>query len=99
VLIEQPDEAQEEQGLKFEFSVGPNPVVDLMQLSLNLTDDVKNGSIKILQLDGKELYKEGFSGKKGFNTNTVNVNHLPTGIYFIAIEFADEVHLRKMMKI
>jgi len=103
VATEQPELQEEAQEIvtsqKFEFSAGPNPVEDYIEFSINLVNEVNNGRIKILQLDGKELHNESFSGQKGFNAKTIDVNKLPVGMYFISIEFDNEIHFKKIMKI
>ncbi|WP_312556289.1 T9SS type A sorting domain-containing protein [Empedobacter brevis] len=63
---------------KTDVRIYPNPVVDI----LNIETDVNKNSIKIIDLTGKTIESYTINEKK----ISVQVNHLPKGIYIVEVE-------------
>ncbi|WP_334124346.1 T9SS type A sorting domain-containing protein [Empedobacter brevis] len=63
---------------KTDVRIYPNPVVDI----LNIETDVNKNSIKIIDLTGKIIESYTINEKK----ISVQVNHLPKGIYIVEVE-------------
>jgi hypothetical protein len=71
----------------------PNPIKDI--LNIDLTNTKSDGSISILSLNGKVLHSE-----KVINNTiiTINLNHLPQGIYLCRYSSALEIKTVKIIK-
>jgi len=69
------------------FSVFPCPVVDILNINLN----IQSGLIKILDISGREMFTKGFS-------SSVDVEYLEKGIYLISITENNTVYQSKFIK-
>jgi hypothetical protein len=72
----------------------PNPVSDILYLDLN--GMATAGTISILTLDGRLLQEE--TTKAASNIVTLNLSHLPQGIYLCCYLSAEEIKTIKIIK-
>ncbi len=70
-----------------EIKLIPNPTTD--QLTINTQQEITK--ILITALNGQSLLETSFS-------NTVNVNHLPAGIYIVKIKTQSKTFVKKLIK-
>jgi hypothetical protein len=70
-------------------SVFPNPANDFITIN---TEEVIE-KITILDVSGKTV----FSQEKGLNKR-VNIQHLPSGVYFLTVESSNSVGTTKFIK-
>ena len=71
----------------------PNPVAD--ELNIDLTDATGNGTVSILSLDGRLMHKQK---TKGTGIATINLSHLPQGVYICRYSNASEIKTVKIIK-
>lgn len=71
----------------------PNPVTNV--LNVDLTGVTTGGTISILTLEGKLLQKQKTDGA---NTATLNLSHLPQGIYLCRYSNATKIKTVKIIK-
>jgi len=64
-------------GRGLESAAYPNPVSDIINILLD--DRYQNVNIQIFRIDGKKVYDAAKTGSG--NLISINVNHLPTGVY------------------
>ena len=76
-----------------DFSVYPNPVNDV--LNIDLTGVATGGTISILTLEGKLLQEQKTDGA---NMATLNLSHLPQGIYLCHYSNVAEIKTVKIIK-
>ena len=76
------------------MAVYPNPVSDI--LNIDLTDaDNKSGTISILSLDGKVMLTQPTTGA---GIVTLNIGHLPKGMYLCRYNNANGLKTVKIIK-
>ncbi len=75
------------------LKVYPNPVKDLLQISL--PDNAKRLSLSIYNASGRLIRKAYVSGS---NIVRLNVRDLPVGTYFIKATYGDKVAISKFIK-
>lgn len=81
--------------INFSFSISPNPVSNVLMLSIENTNN-KNGVINILTTEGKKImtsYLQPLANNVEFNTS-----HLPAGIYIVEMVCGDEKITKKMFR-
>ncbi|HRP01557.1 MAG TPA: T9SS type A sorting domain-containing protein [Candidatus Kapabacteria bacterium] len=69
------------------ISVFPNPANNLITLSINVLDDIRNATITIRDLRGKVVQEIANNNDLNIGTHiyNVNINKIPNGIYFIEL--------------
>ena len=72
------------------FNVFPNPASDNIRIELPNTDNMMN--LKIINIEGKELYHEYVRESK-----SLNLNFLASGIYFIKMETETQIQNTKLI--
>ena len=70
-----------------DFVVYPNPVKEILYL---------NGLVEFKSFSLKDIF--GREVLNGESTNSIDVNHLKTGIYFIVLNFGNEIKTIKFLK-
>lgn len=79
------------------FSVYPNPAIDRINISFNITEP-ENVSIELFSVDGKlvsELAKDYLlNGEHNFNYDVSTIN---AGIYFVKVSEGKNSHYKKVM--
>jgi hypothetical protein len=73
-----------------EFSVYPNPSNGIVHISG--VDNLSDCRISITDISGKSV-QTGISG----DLNTLNLQHLEKGIYFIRVTDAEHTHTEKLV--
>ncbi len=74
------------------FSISPNPVSDVVHFNFDDSNDTKPVAVTLTDLAGRRV----FSGK--IADKQLNVQRLPRGIYFLKVETAQGVAVRKMVR-
>ena len=74
--------------------VYPNPATDLLTLSVGDASQCKPLSVTVIDVMGRVVYAETVSATE----MSLDVSHLPTGIYFIRLEQEDFWCTRKFVK-
>lgn len=79
-----------EKSLEEKIKVSPNPVVDILNLSLK---DVKLSSYELYSINGR-LFKMGNSNRRNF----IDIRELPAGIYFLKLITESGTITKKIIK-
>ncbi|MEZ4888039.1 MAG: zinc-dependent metalloprotease [Chitinophagales bacterium] len=88
---------EEENILLASFVVKPVPAKDFIQLDFNTTS-AATATIRLYSVDGKVLLQQSQQGKLGANTMELNLQSLPTGMYFLSLNYDGMVVNRKVVK-
>ena len=75
----------------------PNPVVDQMEISYEMTQP-GNVQFKIIDLQGKILYSQVLSNQNGSNHATISVSQLPVGLYIFLMQSETKQETSKFYK-
>jgi PKD repeat protein len=76
----------------------PNPVVDQANLNLDLAGE-NVIHINVYNSMGKQVQTSVIAGYKGQNHITLPIGNLPTGIYYVQIQYGNEVRRSKIQKL
>lgn len=79
------------------FLVYPNPVYDVVNLSVNSKDAVM-AEITISNVLGEKMISETLSLKKGSNAHTINSSNLSRGVYFIQFQLDGQTIVERLIK-
>ena len=82
----------------FEFTVFPNPVIDKLLMSINVTNNVVSKIVIYDELGRKvDKYFEQalYAGK---NKIEINISDYIPGIYFVSLEFNNETFVKQIIK-
>jgi YD repeat-containing protein len=90
--IKKSNTALDNVSLKPQINIYPNPVNS--DLFVELTPEVTNAEIRILDLSGKVVYNSKFTGSR----TSVPVGKLPKGEYLISVKEGNESISRKFIK-
>lgn len=83
-----------EVNLEEKISIYPNPVKDVLNIQWN--KDLNNVQIRIFDAMGNVVH---FNKLNSFNSNeSINVNHLPTGVYLVHIKSDEGTITKKIIK-
>jgi len=75
------------------FKVYPNPTEGMIHFSWK--EDCQNGKIKIFNVNGQNVYSTDI---KGLKNNSIDLNYVSKGIYFIQVTNKNEVYTEKIVK-
>jgi hypothetical protein len=80
-------------------NVYPNPATDRLYIKYRSTDN-DQFNIRLLSLDGKELIKQQYIGKKGEQTMDLDIaeGNLSTGFYILEVENNGQIYRNKIYK-
>lgn len=93
-----PTTAVEDLSDQLEFDVQPNPVIDLLILELNILESF-SGSIKIWDIQGKQVYSEDMQFSEGSLSKSIPVQDLNAGLYQVTISDQEgRISYRKFFK-
>ncbi len=81
----------------FVLSVYPNPTSDKLHVKINGTGNTKVSVSLTNSVMAKVMEKEYSVSGKEFNTE-IDMKHLPSGIYFLHIEYGDHSKIEKIIK-
>ncbi len=79
------------------FSVYPNPVNDVLNLSF-MAEKNSMVSVQLFDYSGKLIQKDSFSSEKGLNVYQANLSKFAPGLYIISITTENGVMQGKFMK-
>ena len=79
------------------LKVFPNPVDDNMNVQIEITKNT-NLNISVNSLLGKTIFSENKDLNEGIQTMNINLENLPSGIYFLNLSDGQEIISRKIMK-
>lgn len=80
----------------FNISVYPNPVVDMLNISFNSSDNEYNINgidIKIKDLSGRDIIS-----KTIYDNTTIDMNSLNSGLYILVMNSGNNVKIEKILK-
>jgi len=83
--------------LKQSIEVFPNPFSEKIHIRLNLFD-AQDIIVELLSIEGRLCHIESFSSISIQTNISLNVNHLPKGIYILKISSENNVFNRKIVK-
>ncbi|MBK8153414.1 MAG: T9SS type A sorting domain-containing protein [Saprospiraceae bacterium] len=93
-----PTTAVEDLSDQLEFDVQPNPVIDLLILELKILESF-SGSIKIWDIQGKQVYSENMQFSEGSLSKSIPVQDLNAGVYQVTIsDHLGRISYRKFFK-
>ncbi|WP_020569680.1 zinc-dependent metalloprotease [Neolewinella persica] len=75
------------------LEVSPNPFG--AELTFNLAA-VNAGAYQLLHVDGRMIQQGAFS--RGFQRQTISMNTVPSGVYFLVVQIGEERLIRKVVK-
>jgi len=79
------------------LSVFPIPTDNLLKYQFELKRDMKDISIIVLNIEGKEILRSKTNYKKGNVTNQINTSAFINGIYFLTIITEDSIYTKKFI--
>ena len=80
-----------------DVSVYPNPVKDVMTISIS-SDKANKGSMIITDINGKQVYNKMISITQGVNNIPVVLDNVASGSYIVKIQLSDDVVVKKFTK-
>ena len=82
--------------LNNELVVYPNPAKGKINIDCMNTSSEKVG-ISLISAGGKRMLTESFSVLPGQNTMSLNIEDIPSGIYFIRLKTENEIIYKKII--
>jgi photosystem II stability/assembly factor-like uncharacterized protein len=79
------------------LSVFPIPTDNLLKYQFELKRDMKDISVLVLNIEGKEIYRAKTNHKKGNVINQLNTSAFKNGIYFLIIITEDSTYTKKFV--
>lgn len=79
------------------FEVYPNPATDQVFVSVNSTEEFE-GRLQVTDITGQTMLSQTKTFYQGEQQINLNINSLPTGIYFLNIQTGKKLVSRKIVK-
>jgi hypothetical protein len=81
------------------FNVYPNPATDNVNVVYTIDNNYSHGTLSILDLTGKQVYRQTVGNNSGFNNYVINVNTLglTSGIYMVRMEIGNSQSVQKLI--
>ena len=76
----------------------PNPAVSQANLSLNLAQD-NTIHISVFNSMGNQILTTVVAGNKGINHISLPISNLPKGVYYVQIQYGNEIRRSKIQKL
>lgn len=101
-LVENPDNCPQDcikTGVEYQstsFKIYPNPVIDELYINTNL-NGLRKANVRIHSIGGKVMYHENLVRQS--ENYSLNISHLPEGMYCLQIYSNQINHLQKFLKI
>lgn len=76
----------------------PNPVADELTISFNSKESLQNGTVTVLDLNGRTITTRNINSVVGLNTYRINTQKLAKGVYTYRLSFAGETITKKFIK-
>jgi hypothetical protein len=87
---------KEVQGASGSFSLFPNPVNEVLQIKLPITQ-AQSVTIQMLDITGKVLYSKTKDAVSGDSTEKIDVKNFPKGTYFVKIHGKNVSETKKIV--
>ena len=79
------------------MDVYPNPFGNQIQLEFDLVNDEKS-TVAIYDLNGKLIISQDYSGKKGLNKFSMNLENQVSGVYFVKVQIGSDIIQKRIIK-
>ncbi|HYG14160.1 MAG TPA: T9SS type A sorting domain-containing protein, partial [Bacteroidia bacterium] len=80
------------------FGVFPNPASSNISLVFENADNSVSSTLKIFDLTGKMIESHNLESAPGFYANSLDIAHLPTGVYVVTLENGGYSLSQKLVK-
>jgi hypothetical protein len=80
------------------FGVFPNPASSKISLVFENADNSVSNTLKIFDMAGKLIESHRLESAPGFYANSLDIAHLPNGVYFVTIENGGYSLSQKLIK-
>lgn len=77
------------------FELFPNPATEVFKLEY-YSEVEETATLELLDITGRTVYSESLGSAEGLRTTTVNVSHLPQGMYICTVQTASGVKTKKL---
>lgn len=77
----------------------PNPTTSILNIEVESLNNMDKGSIKVLDITGKEIYNTNITAAKGKNLIQINTSAFPAGMYFVTLKTSTDRYTAKFMKV
>jgi len=78
-----------------QFSIFPNPASNHTTLKLSLKEP-DDAMIDVVNILGQQVFAQRVKMNAGVNTLQIPVESLTTGMYYVSVRIANEVHVHKL---
>ena len=79
-----------------DFQLTPNPFNDELEIKISVNEPSEL-SLKIIDLDGKLIMEKNISVSRIYSTK-LNLNHLPSAVYFLSLESENGKIVKRILK-
>jgi NADP-dependent 3-hydroxy acid dehydrogenase YdfG len=79
------------------FSIYPNPVDELLNLSISTDLAIDSGSVEVYDVLGRKMIQREVSFANG-NTQQIDVSELNAGIYIVQMSFNSKTYSSRIIK-
>ena len=83
-------------GTKPQLKLYPNPAHEVVNLKFSTLENGK-AKISLFDISGKQLAFQSQTVVPGTHTVSLNLNHVPSGIYFVKVESGDNIFTEKLI--
>lgn len=81
----------------FDWRIFPNPPVDRLQILLQ-ENESRALQLSLLDANGKRVYQQNIQSQAGLNQYSLEVQHLPAGLYHVLLESGAKMSVRRFLK-
>jgi len=78
-----------------DITVGPNPVIDILTISLNRPSS-SPVAVEVYGLSGQKCLQHSFAN--GLSDLQLNLSNLPRGLYFVKVKYGSRQTVRKILR-
>lgn len=78
----------------YNFSIYPNPTNEILNISIAKEIDLTHAKISLVDISGRAILNQSIN----LAETTININHLPNGVYVLKLRLGDEIlSVKKVM--
>jgi len=90
---------EEENNVIGKFNIFPNPAADFVNVVYTIENANSNGTLSIMDLSGKQVYREVLPNAAGLNNHMINVNSLglSSGVYMVRMQIGNSQSVQKLI--
>lgn len=77
------------------FSIYPNPASEILNISIAKELDLTNAKISLVDISGRIILNQSINSTE----TTINIKHLPSGVYVLKLRLEDEISTFKKITI